>query len=50
MGPAMNYAATLKVGDRAPKFESTLKYEDGDPIDLTGATVTFRAKREIFPK
>lgn len=34
----------LKVGDRLPTLRRTLRDGDGDPIDLTGATVTFRMR------
>lgn len=32
----------LKVGDTYPNIETILKNGDGNPIDLTGATVRFR--------
>ncbi len=35
---------TLGVGDTAPVFRATLNDPAGDPVDLTGATVTMKIR------
>lgn len=35
-------AFQIKKGDTSPAIEATVTDDDGDPLDLTGATVYFR--------
>jgi len=36
---------TVTQGDTAPDLKATLSYSDGDPVDLTGASVRFQMRR-----
>lgn len=35
-------AFQIKKGDTSPAIEATVTDQDGDPVDLTGATIYFR--------
>lgn len=41
----MTYAS-MKTGDTGRILRSTLRYDDGAPINLSGCTVEFRLRRE----